>query len=371
MKKCICLSMVIFLFGTHAFAEASVAKSTYLPFSSEDFITIEWQKTTEYLKADGKVSFSVCVFNKGVTAYGSVRWYVNGSPVAEFAQDGCVFDTYAIFSMKTTIPYVHEHQETQIAFEAVVDGFSRYLTMELPNYPYTDAEWYGRNLDALKNQLLPGGVPCTVRQTQVLYTEPYGKERTGVSALSGATVYMIDHRNQAKAKIRTPEGQEGWVNYNALSISSSKYTDDDDWSEALKTDFVNAMGYDSQTDYLVFISLKKQSVSVFLGEQYHWKMIRTHKCATGANRTPTPQVEYEYQYLLKSGWKNDGHWVYPVMYLDTKRGIALHSILYYYNGALMDGTMGRPASLGCIRLKQEDINWLADYIPPKTKVVIY
>jgi hypothetical protein len=273
--------------------------------------------------------------------------------------------------MEAEIPYVHEHKETLIAFEAAIDGLSRYLTLCLPNYPYSEAEWYGRNKDALKAQLLPGGVPCTVRKKQELYTEPYGKEKVGVSVLAGATVYLTDHRNRKKARIRTPEGAEGWMDYEALSISSARYTDTDDWSEELKTDFVNAMGYDSQTDYLVFVSLKKQSVSIFLGEQYRWRMIRTHKCATGANRTPTPQVEYEYLYLWKDGWKENGHWVYPVMYLDTRRGIAFHSILYYYNGALMDTTMGRPASLGCIRLNQEDINWMADYIPPKTKVVIY
>jgi lipoprotein-anchoring transpeptidase ErfK/SrfK len=52
-------------------------------------------------------------------------------------------------------------------------------------------------------------------------------------------------------------------------------------------------------------------------------------------------------------------------------GAAMHSRTYTPDGSLLDATLGRPASHGCVRMKQEDIDWLAKYIPLGTTVVVY
>ena len=50
--------------------------------------------------------------------------------------------------------------------------------------------------------------------------------------------------------------------------------------------------------------------------------------------------------------------------LDTGNGILLH-------GTPHKNSIGRAATHGCLRLRDEDIEWLYDYIPIGTKVYIY
>jgi lipoprotein-anchoring transpeptidase ErfK/SrfK len=53
-------------------------------------------------------------------------------------------------------------------------------------------------------------------------------------------------------------------------------------------------------------------------------------------------------------------------------GYAFHSRLYYPNGkTLKDSSIGWPVSAGCIRMLDADINYLYNYIPNGTAVLIY
>ena len=50
--------------------------------------------------------------------------------------------------------------------------------------------------------------------------------------------------------------------------------------------------------------------------------------------------------------------------LDTGAGILLH-------GTPHQNSIGKAATHGCLRLRDEDIEWLYDYVPVGTKVYIY
>ena len=51
-------------------------------------------------------------------------------------------------------------------------------------------------------------------------------------------------------------------------------------------------------------------------------------------------------------------------------GYAIHSTLIKYDGTPYDNRVGMKISHGCIRLRPEDINWLASITPLGTRIYI-
>ena len=132
-------------------------------------------------------------------------------------------------------------------------------------------------------------------------------------------------------------------------------------------DFVNAQGYESRTDYLIWVSKKDFKVYLFKGEKGYWTVQGSYPCTIGTDSTPTIEGQFEYIERLN-------RWTYPNFYcgpiMRFYNGYALHSTLYNYNGTLYDNRVGMKLSHGCIRLHPEDINYLVATVPFKTKIVI-
>ena len=131
--------------------------------------------------------------------------------------------------------------------------------------------------------------------------------------------------------------------------------------------YVNSRDIQSQTDYLIWISKKDYTVNVYLGSSQNWKLVKSFPCTIGAPHTPTIEGEFEYIERL-SRWEYPSYYCGPVMRF--YRGYALHSTLIRYDGTPYDDRVGMQLSLGCIRLHPEDINWLVEYAPMYTKIVI-
>ena len=131
--------------------------------------------------------------------------------------------------------------------------------------------------------------------------------------------------------------------------------------------FVNAQGYESRTDYLIWVSKKDFKVHLFKGEKGYWTVQGSYPCTIGTDSTPTIEGQFEYIERLN-------RWTYPNFYcgpiMRFYNGYALHSTLYNYNGTLYDNRVGMKLSHGCIRLHPEDINYLVATVPFKTKIVI-
>lgn len=131
--------------------------------------------------------------------------------------------------------------------------------------------------------------------------------------------------------------------------------------------FVNEKGTKSDTPYLVWVSKKNYKVSVFLESDEGWECIKDFGCSIGAPNTPTVTGEFKYhQYQPK--WYYSGYYVGPVMRF--YRGYAIHSTLIKNDGTDYDGRIGMQISLGCVRVRPEDINWLVYYIPMNTKIYV-
>ncbi len=129
---------------------------------------------------------------------------------------------------------------------------------------------------------------------------------------------------------------------------------------------VNVNGIGSRTNYLVWVSKHEYKVRVFEGSQYHWDLVGEFPCALGAWNTPT--ITGQFEYIERTQWNYDGYYVGPV--LRFHNGYALHSTLLYYGGGEYDGRVGVNISHGCVRLHPQDINWIANTIPFRTRIYI-
>lgn len=153
-------------------------------------------------------------------------------------------------------------------------------------------------------------------------------------------------------------------NYTSLDISMSN-------SPIVKEFFdsalVNRNGIASRTPYLVWVSLSEYKVRLYMGEQYHWKLLREMPCAIGAPSTPSITGQYEYQYKA-ARWDYGSYYVGPCLIFHG--GYALHSVLLRQNNTEYDGRVGVMISHGCIRMKKKDIDYVASLIPVKTKIYL-
>lgn len=131
--------------------------------------------------------------------------------------------------------------------------------------------------------------------------------------------------------------------------------------------FIANRNIQSKTDYLVWVSKKNFTVSVFLKRDYGWDCIKQINCSVGASKTPTITGEFTYhQYQNK--WQYDGYYVGPVMRFYG--GYAIHSTLINNDGTNRDARLGKRISHGCVRVLPNDARWLADYIPIGTKIYV-
>jgi lipoprotein-anchoring transpeptidase ErfK/SrfK len=94
--------------------------------------------------------------------------------------------------------------------------------------------------------------------------------------------------------------------------------------------------------------------------------------ASGAPSSRTPVGVYYTTYKLAGGWTTSTYTCRPVVGFKQGSGYAFHSRLYYPNSSrLTDASIGYPKSHGCIRMYDEDINYIYDYIPLNTTVVVH
>lgn len=143
-------------------------------------------------------------------------------------------------------------------------------------------------------------------------------------------------------------------------------SESEELSEYFKQFPVNQWGISSRTNYMVWVSLSEYKVRLYKGSQYHWKQILEAPCAIGAPGTPTVTGSFEYNY--KDRWDYGSYYVGPCLVF--YRGYALHSVLLNQNGTEYDGRVGVQISHGCVRMKKQDIDFIAKTIPVKTRIYL-
>jgi len=144
-----------------------------------------------------------------------------------------------------------------------------------------------------------------------------------------------------------------------------------DYTPQMKTAWINAKGYSSDTQYLLWVNRAYQRVNVFVGSAGRWTLDRTFLVGTGSKAAPTPVGVYVTT-RRQVGWYTPEYTVAPVVRFLEGSGYAFHSRLYYPGtDRLMDARIGFPVSHGCVRMYTEDVRWIYDNVPVGTTVVVF
>ena len=198
----------------------------------------------------------------------------------------------------------------------------------------------------------------------IRYDNPYTGEAEAQSATSTLSIIGM-----------TPAQYQAYQAQLAATVSGiyiGNYTEsyDIDYSAEVKEAFINAGGYTSRTDYLVWVNRATQKVNIFQRDEYgSWTILHTFRCGTGASGTP---AGITYIWAKESGWYMSSYTVYNVVRFYPGSGYAFHSRLYYPGTyELKEPGIGYPISHGCVRMYLEDVQWMWDTLPLNTTVVIY
>lgn len=125
----------------------------------------------------------------------------------------------------------------------------------------------------------------------------------------------------------------------------------------------------SSTQFLIWVSLSEQTVSIFTGQKDDWKLIKSFSASTGKAGYETPKGTFTI--TGRGEWFYNSTYTVGALYWTQFYGNYLfHSILVDKNRNIVDPNLGTPLSHGCIRLDIDNAKWIYDNIPNKTKVII-
>ena len=192
-----------------------------------------------------------------------------------------------------------------------------------------------------------------------------------VTVSKNTTVTVLTRSKSTPCKVQLGNGKTVYIDFTNLTFTSCIYNNKNNLSQQVVEDFVNHKGYHSNTKYLIWISTYKQRVYIFRGSQCSWKLIKNFQCSTGKASTPTlkgtfrlykkayffPFDEYSYANYASYFWSDN----------------AIHSwVKLYGSGAwYRDGSLGKPASHGCVRLGDNQVQYIYNSIPIGTTIVVY
>jgi len=193
-----------------------------------------------------------------------------------------------------------------------------------------------------------------------------------------------NYYNEALSKISENDdvlGNDTSINEKILEIKTKQkeYLDDNSAiaeasSCALTTNIspnnINTLNIESATSYLINVSLENQKTYIYTGKPANWKLIKTCPCSTGINGEDTPTGSFS--------TKEKGDWFFSDKYEQGGKywtqitgDILFHSVPFSKDKAtVLDYTMNKPSSHGCIRLSIADAKWIYTNIPKGSKVIV-
>ena len=130
--------------------------------------------------------------------------------------------------------------------------------------------------------------------------------------------------------------------------------------------------------YVLKVSIDDQRVYAYAPDANgdYTELVRTMKCSTGRNSSPTPTGTFQDGTGPGARWhyfKKFDCWAQYAYYIQGD--IMFHSVLYgSKEGRVTQSSvnnLGRRASHGCVRLSVEDAKWIWSNCPRNTTVVVY
>ncbi|WP_315070485.1 L,D-transpeptidase [uncultured Clostridium sp.] len=133
---------------------------------------------------------------------------------------------------------------------------------------------------------------------------------------------------------------------------------------------INTLNIQSDTSYLINVNIKNQKTYIYKGKADNWKLVKTYSCSTGITGEDTPSGSFSI--------KEKGDWFFSEKYNEGGKywtqitgDILFHSVPFDKDKTtVLDYTMNKPSSHGCIRLALDDAKWIYNNIPKGSKVII-
>ena len=131
-----------------------------------------------------------------------------------------------------------------------------------------------------------------------------------------------------------------------------------------------AQNYNSSTDYMIMVDRSAKKVGIMRGGNK--RLDKYWSCCVGAPSTPT--ITGVYRLGSKGKYFNTGTTGRCWYYSQISGSYLFHSVIYDRQSSpnyIMDGTMGKAVSHGCVRLDVSNAKYIYDYVPSGTTIVIY
>jgi hypothetical protein len=222
------------------------------------------------------------------------------------------------------------------------------------------------NTDISSEKLKSGAVYSVVKYGAVLFDDIDG-EAVGFIP-SGGKVELLKDRGCLWYYIRY-NNRLGWVKGNTLHIPQESVVNTELLSRRYIEDFAGRH-FTTDTKHFVWVDIDRQKVYILLKADDGYRFEREISCSTGKNQSPTTRGFFKigdrgeqfYSERLGSGAK---YWVrFNGSYL-------FHSVATDRQGKIVDNTLGKKASSGCVRMSMEDARWFYDNVERGSGVWVY
>ena len=209
-----------------------------------------------------------------------------------------------------------------------------------------------------------------VRNTKNPKDTKIGKK---VKIKKGTKVTIIQrdyHEKKGVSQCMLKNGREVYIKNKYLKITKPLCTGKNgDYTEATKEAYVNGAAsnggrIDSASNYLIWVSLDKQRVNVFMLEGGRWNLKYVWKTSTGKADAPTLDQSFKYNYKVQKKGKT----VLGLKWYTFVYGSGIHK----FPGSGMNKVIGiKPVSHSCIRIPEAGAKWIFDTVPVGSRVWIW
>lgn len=178
---------------------------------------------------------------------------------------------------------------------------------------------------------------------------------------------LLGEDHDVKEKISyIKEKQQEYLDKNSAIAEASSHA----LTTSISSKNINTLNIESTTPYLINVSLKNQKTYIYKGNTDKWQLIKTFPCSTGVSGEDTPSGSFTI--------KEKGDWFFSEEYEQGGKywtqitgDILFHSVPFAKDKAtVLDYTMNKPSSHGCVRLSIDDAKWIFNNIPRGSKVII-
>lgn len=187
-----------------------------------------------------------------------------------------------------------------------------------------------------------------------------------ITILSDSDTLSIDDPEVKNKIIELKSKQQEYYDKNSSIAEASS----DALTSTITPNNVNTLNITSKTSYLLNVNLNTQKTYIYKGKNDDWKLVRTCPCSTGIAGEDTPSGSFYTQ--EKGDWFFSEKFQQGGKYWTQITGdILFHSVPFSRDKkTVLDYTLNKPASHGCIRLSLDDAKWIYTNIPKGSKIII-